>query len=84
MGEEVADYPVYEFANQRRLTIMSHVTDYFEPQSVSIYKRYEGLAKTEPGCGLRHRRMVKTFSNSYSPDLPPPRHSSTLLAPYKV
>ena len=41
-------FPIYEFANQRKLTIMSHAKDYFDPPSISIYDRYAGLVKRFP------------------------------------
>jgi len=51
-----------------------------EPDAGKSQVRFdERRVKTGPGYGLRHRCMVKTSGNSYSPDLPPPRHSSTLL-----
>jgi hypothetical protein len=41
-------FPVYEFANQRRLVILSHAADYFDPPTLSIYDRYEGLVSRFP------------------------------------
>ena len=41
-------FPIYEFANERGLAIMSHATHYFDPPSVSVYKRYENLVKRFP------------------------------------
>ena len=38
-------FPIYEFANERKLAIMSHARHYFDPPSTSIYDRYEGLGQ---------------------------------------
>ena len=41
-------FPIYEFANERGLAVMSHARHYFDPPSTSTYKRYEGLVKRFP------------------------------------
>ena len=41
-------FSIYEFANERKLAIMSHARHYFDPPSTSVYDRYEGLVKRFP------------------------------------
>ena len=41
-------FPIYHFANQRKLAILSHATDYFDPPTISIYDRFQGLVSRFP------------------------------------
>ena len=43
--EDPIYYPIFEFASDRELAIMSHGWHYFDPDSVSILKRFELLLK---------------------------------------
>ena len=65
--EDPMYYPIFEFASDRGLAVMSHAWHYFDPESVSILKRYEELLKRFPkvtwviahgGSGFR-RRIVE-------------------------
>ena len=69
-------FPIYEFANERGLAIMSHARHYFDPASVSVYKRYEGLVKRFPkinwvmahaggGTSAETMRAVRDFPTIY-------------------
>ncbi len=69
-------FPIYEFANERKLAIMSHARHYFDPPSTSIYDRYEGLVKRFPqinwvmahaggGRGEEAVKAVRDFSSVY-------------------
>ena len=50
-----------------------------EPDAVVPHVRFdERRLETEPWSGLRHRPTAKAAGNSHSPDLKPPRQSSTL------
>ena len=46
--EDPMYYPIFEFASDRNLTVMSHGWHYFDPEDVSIRKRYETLLKRFP------------------------------------
>ncbi len=46
--EDPVYYPIFEFASDRGLAVMSHAWHYFDPDSVSILKRYEELLKRFP------------------------------------
>ena len=46
--EDPMYYPIFEFASDRGLAVMSHAWHYFDPDSVSILKRYEELLKRFP------------------------------------
>ena len=47
--EDPMYYPIFEFASDRNLAVMSHAWHYFDPESVSIVKRYETLSTRFPG-----------------------------------
>ena len=41
-------FPIYEFANEKGLAVMSHAWHYFDDPFVSISRRYEVLARRFP------------------------------------
>ena len=46
--EDPMYYPIFEFASDRNLAVMCHAWHYFDPESVSILKRYKTLLTRFP------------------------------------